>query len=186
MEPTRFLDESSFEKLFREHFNGLTHFAITFVKDDETAREIVQEAFVNLWERKGEIDLSKPVKSYLSTMVRNRCLNHIRDNKKFSKELLDIEQAPENFPYEQPDKLVEAEIRAKIARGIDELPEKCREIFIMSRSENLKYHEIAEKLKISVKTVETQMSKALQHLRIRLSEYITLIIILLNIILLSG
>ncbi len=181
MEPPRFLDESSFEKLFREHFNGLTYFAITFVKDDEAAREIVQEAFLNLWERREEIDLSRPVKSYLSTTVRNRCLNHLRNNRKFSKELLDIEQATENNFFEQPDKLVEAEIRAKIARSIDELPEKCREIFVMSRSGNLKYHEIAHKLQISVKTVETQMSKALQHMRLRLGEYLTILLLILLI-----
>lgn len=181
MEPTRFLDESSFEKLFREHFNGLTHFAISFVKDDEAAREIVQEVFVALWERRQEIDLSKPVRSYLSTMVRNRCLNHLRDNRKFSRDLMAIEHATENDLYTPPDPLVEAEIRVRISRSIEELPEKCREIFVMSRSGKMKYHEIADKLQISVKTVETQMSKALQHLRNRLSEYITLILFLLNI-----
>ncbi len=174
METSRFLDEVTFEQLFRSHFKGLTHFAITFVKNDETAREIVQETFINLWEKRSSIDLSKPVKSYLSTSVRNRCLNHLRDNKKFSSDLLAIEHATGNEYNEQPDKLVEAEIREKIAVSISELPEKCREIFVLSRSENLKYQEIADRLQISIKTVEAQMSKALQHMRGRLGEYLSI------------
>lgn len=179
METPRFLDESVFEQLFRSHFKGLSHFAITFVKDDETAREIVQEAFLNLWEKRNSIDLSKPVKGYLTTSVRNRCLNYLRDHRKFSHDLLAIEQTTGNDYFEQPDKLVEAEIRKKIADSIVELPEKCREIFVLSRSENLKYQEIADKLQISVKTVETQMSKALQHLRARLGEYLSIVLVML-------
>jgi RNA polymerase sigma-70 factor (ECF subfamily) len=74
--------------------------------------------------------------------------------------------------YVQPDRMVEAEIRDRIGKAIDELPEKCREIFVLNRHENLKYQEIAIRLEISVKTVETQMSKALQHMRDRLAEFI--------------
>lgn len=77
----------------------------------------------------------------------------------------------ENRPYIQPDRLVESEIREQIDRAIEELPEKCREIFVLNRFEKLKYQEIAIRLEISVKTVETQMSKALQHMRNRLEEF---------------
>jgi RNA polymerase sigma-70 factor, ECF subfamily len=71
---------------------------------------------------------------------------------------------------------VEEELKNKIDTAIEELPEKCKQVFVMNRYENLKYHEIADKLQISVKTVETQMSKALQHMRIRLSEYLTVLL----------
>jgi len=179
MENPGFLNEQSFEALFRNHFKGLTHFALTYVKEEETAREIVQEAFLNLWEKRNSIDLSKPVQSYLSTTVRNRCLNHLRDNKKFSRDLLSIEKAGTGSSYEPSDKLVEAEIRNQIAASIAELPEKCREIFTLSRTHHLKYQEIADQLQISVKTVETQMSKALQHLRHRLTEYLTILLIIM-------
>lgn len=77
----------------------------------------------------------------------------------------------ENRPYIQPDRLVESEIREQIDRAIEELPEKCREIFVLNRFQKLKYQEIAIRLEISVKTVETQMSKALQHMRNRLEEF---------------
>lgn len=181
MKVVRSLDEPTFEALFRAHFKEMTLFAITLVKEEEAAREIVQEAFVNLWEKRSSIDLSRPVKSYLSTSVRNRCINYLRDHRKFSRDLLAIEEGAAQKVYDQADKLVESEIREKIAAAVLELPEKCREVFLLSRHEQLRYQEIADKLGISVKTVETQMSKALQHLRIRLGEYLTALMFLLNI-----
>jgi RNA polymerase sigma-70 factor, ECF subfamily len=166
------LDKATFESLFRSEFNGLCFFALQYTKDSDTAQEITQEAFINLWEKRESIDLSRPVKSYLSTIVRNKCLNYLRDNKKFNKEILDIEGLLSDTPYDQPDRMVEAEIRIRIGNAIEELPVKCREIFVLNRHENLKYHEIADRLEISVKTVETQMSKALQHMRERLAEFL--------------
>ncbi|NTW32776.1 MAG: RNA polymerase sigma-70 factor [Bacteroidetes bacterium] len=159
--------------LFKSSFKGLCYFAQRYVKDLDTAKEIVQDAFVNLWEKRDNIDLSKSVKSYLTTTIYNRSLNYLRDNKKFNKEILTFENL---YPYNNQDtgdKLVASEINNKINKAIDELPEKCREVFQLSRFENLKYRQIADKLNISVKTVETQMSKALQHLRNRLVDYIT-------------
>jgi RNA polymerase sigma-70 factor (ECF subfamily) len=148
---------------------------LRYVKDSDIAREIVQDSFVNLWEKRDSIDLSKPVKSYLSTTVRNKCLNYLRDHKKFSTDLLALEHLTYETGYET-DHLVESEIRDQIAVAIAELPEKCREIFVLSRVQHLKYQQIADQLRISVKTVETQMSKALQHMRIRLAEYLPILI----------
>ena len=173
-------NEQILESLFREHYPGLCRFALSYVKQDEVAKEIVQDAFVSLWEKRHTIDLSKPFKSYLSTMVRNKCLNHLRDTRKFSGNLLALENLSETASYDQPDKLVEKEISNKIAVSIAELPEKCREIFVLNRYHNLKYQQIADKLQISIKTVETQMSKALQHMRLRLSDYLPLVILLIS------
>ncbi|MEI6681360.1 MAG: RNA polymerase sigma-70 factor [Bacteroidota bacterium] len=172
MTETGKFDEQTLAFLFRSHYQGLCRFASGYVKQDEVAREIVQDAFVSLWEKRETIDLTKPVKSYLSATVRNKCLNHLRDHKKFSSDLLAMENLAEEAGYDQPDHLVEQEIRDKIASSIAALPEKCREIFILNRHENLKYQQIAEKLGISVKTVETQMSKALQHMRVHLADYL--------------
>jgi len=166
------LDKSTFESLFHSEFKRLCFFALQYTKDYDTAREITQEAFISLWEKRESIDLSKPVKTYLSITVRNKCLNYLRDSKKFNKEILDMEGLLSDKTYEQPDRLVEAEIRDKIERAIDELPVKCREIFVLNRHENLKYKEIAIRLEIYVKTVETQMSRALQHMRERLAEFL--------------
>jgi len=167
------LDRETFERLFRREFKGLVLFAIQYVKDYEAAREIVQEAFISLWERKEQINPAKQVKSYLSTTVRNRSLNYLRDHKKFDSRLLTMENLYPLASYQQADHLVERELRDRINLAINELPEKCREVFLLNRNDHLKYQEIADKLRISVKTVETQMSKALQHLRIHLKEYLS-------------
>ncbi len=145
------------------------------MKDSETAKEIVQDAFLGLWEKRDTIDMERPVKSYLAMVIHNKCTNYLRDNRKFDQYILNIEELLEVPGYEGPDKLIENELEAKIDAAIQELPAKCREIFVLNRYENLKYQEIAHKLDISVKTVETQMSKALQHMRIRLAEYISFI-----------
>jgi len=173
----RFLDKASFERLFRDEFKGLVFFAVQYVKDYEAAREIVQEAFIGLWNQRERIDPSRQVKSYLSTTVRNRSLNYLRDHKKFDTRLLTQENLYPLASYEQPDRLVEKELQEKIGQAVGELPEKCREIFLLSREEYLKYQEIADRLQISVKTVETQMSKALQHLRSRLREYLVILLL---------
>jgi RNA polymerase sigma-70 factor (ECF subfamily) len=172
-------DEAAFEQLFRTRFKGLCHFALTYVKDMETARGIVQDAFISLWEKRETIDPAKPVHTYLSTAVRNKALNHLRDTKKFSTGLLAVELLAEEPEQGQGDRLVEAEMKARIDEAIGELPEKCREVFVMNRYEHRKYQEIADMLGISVKTVETQMSKALQHMRGRLKEFLPALLLLL-------
>jgi len=157
------------------HFAGMCFFAQKYVKDYDTAREIVQSAFISLWEKRETIDMDRAVKSYLTTVIHNKCTNHLRDNRKFDHNILHIENLLEVPEYDGADSMVESELKAQIDSSIADLPEKCREIFVLNRYENLKYQEIADKLQISVKTVETQMSKALQHMRIRLAEYITVI-----------
>ncbi len=87
------LDKTLFEQLFREHFVQLCHFAQGFIYDLDEAKEIVQEVFTNLWLKRDEITTEKSIKSYLYTSVRNRCLNFIRDHKKFQSQLLDIDIA---------------------------------------------------------------------------------------------
>lgn len=175
----RTLEKENFERLFKEEFAGLVIFAIQYVKDYEAAREIVQEAFVNMWSRREQIDPSKAVKSYLITSVKNRSLNFLRDNKKFDSNLLIHEELYPLPAYQQSDHLVVTELKEQITLAIKELPEKCREVFLLNRDEHKKYQEIADQLQISVKTVETQMSKALQHLRIRLKEYLVILLMLL-------
>ena len=174
---TAVLDEKNFEQLFKSHFNEIVFLAQRIVKDLDTAKEIAQEAFVNLWDKRNSIDLSKPVRSYLSASAHNRSLNYLRDHKKFDRNLLmheklfdAVEDISPDHEHETLSKLIDA--------AMEELPEKCREIFRLNRFEDLKYREISEKLGISVKTVEAQMSKALRHMRNRLASEITLLLIL--------
>ncbi len=171
------MDKKTFEDLFRTHFKHLCTFALKYVKDLDTAKEIVQDVFLNLWEKRDSIDPAMSIKSYLTTAIYNRSLNHLRDHKKFNSDILSFENLYPFNDQESTDHLVTYELHQKINLAIDELPLKCKEVFMLNRFEDLKYREIAEKLNISVKTVETQMSKALQHLRVRLVEYLPIFII---------
>jgi RNA polymerase sigma-70 factor (ECF subfamily) len=176
------IDSRQFEELFRKHFKGLSFFALEYVKDRDVAREIVQEAFARLWEKRNSIEIGKSPKSYLGTSVKNRALNYLRDNKKFDRSILEFEGL-NGDEYDEKDHMVTEELKSRITETIEALPEKCREIFYKNRYENKKYQEIADELDISVKTVEAQMSKALRVLRERLSEFITVLILFIKILL---
>jgi RNA polymerase sigma-70 factor, ECF subfamily len=166
----------TFEKLFRELFKPLCSFALKYVADLDEAKGLVHEVFVNVWEKFDTLDKDINFKSYLYTAVRNRCLNYLRDRKKH----VALEKVAEQEVQEENTSLEAAELEQKIAVAIASLPEKCREIFELNRGEGLRYAQIAEKLGISVKTVEAQMSKALNVLRDHLSEFLTLTFFLIN------
>lgn len=144
----------------------------------DTARELVQESFLQLWERHDTIEPDKSVRSYLYTSVHNRSLNHLRNNNKYSADLLEIENLNVTSVAETHHRMETSELQARINAAIELMPEKCREIFVMNRFENLKYNEIAQKRSLSVKTVEAQMSKALQIMRTHLADYLSLLLLL--------
>lgn len=166
------LDDAGMEKLFREFFPSLMAFSMKILGDEDAARDVVQQVFIRLWERRDNLDMNTSLKSYLFTSVHNRSLNVIRDRGKFSEGEVP-EEAVELNPRRQMEVL---EMEARIREVVQGLPEKCREIFEMNRFEGLKYGEIAEKLGISVKTVENQVSKALKILREKLANYLTLLL----------
>ena len=161
--------------MFRTYFSSLCYFAQKYISDLDTSKEIVHNIFISIWEKRKEFDFEKPAKSYLFTSVYNRCMNYIRDQKKFidneSSEIM-LEQGTINN-----DHLEAAELESRIWKVINELPEKCREVFTLNRFEGLKYAEIAEKLNISIKTVEAHMSKALKIMREKLADYLTILIL---------
>lgn len=166
-----------FEILFREHFTVLCYFARKYTGDLDASKEIVHSVFVTIWENRSEFNWDKPAKSYLFTSVYNRSLNYIRDNKKFiNGDVSALQQmAKENSSYS--DNIELAELTDSVKSAIQRLPEKCREIFELSRFKDMKYSEIADYLNISIKTVETQMSRALVKLREDLKEYLTILLI---------
>jgi RNA polymerase sigma-70 factor (ECF subfamily) len=167
------LDKPLFEQLFKEHFAPLCQFAVQFVQDADAAKDIAQKVFINLWENRGHIDPQKPVRSYLYTSVRNRCLNYIRDNKKYRSQTLDLKLMEGAFFFEEDNPGL-SDLERQIRAALESLPEKCRQVFEMSRFEDKKYKEIALELDISEKTVEAHMSKALKTLKEQLKEYLPL------------
>ena len=166
------LDKASFEAVFRKFFPALMAFSLKYLPDEDDAREVVHTVFINLWERRASLDTSTSLKSYLFTSVHHRSLNMLRDRRKFSDH-----EMPEVHSEEDIQSRVESmELEEQIGNVIASLPEKCREIFELNRFGGLKYLEIAEKLGISVKTVENQMSKALKILREKLAHYLTIVL----------
>ena len=173
------LDKPAFEELFRSFFPSLVLFAQKYVPDQDTAKEIVHNVFLNLWEKRQQVDSGSPLKSYLFTSVHYRCLNYIRDQKKFDKDEGHFQRLDSEEFSDGIDRLEEQELEQRIYDALQALPEKCREIFNLNRFEGLKYADIAQQLDISVKTVETQMSRALRILREKLADYLGMIILLI-------
>jgi len=128
---------------------------------------VVQSIMMKLWERREELDIQTSVRSYLFRAVYNQCINqleHVAIKKKYDVSVRHSsrdEQLPDVFP---------AELEDSIRKAVDALPTECRRIFIMSRYEEMKYSEIAEKLGISVNTIQNQICKALKILRVELKD----------------
>ena len=172
-----FIDKKEFEVLFKTHFQYLCNYANQYVGDMDTAKDLCQKVFITLWQKRATINPKQSVKSYLFTAIRNRCLNHIRDHKKYRSKVLDLDCGDFDIGVEE-DQFEMEELQHKIERALNTLPEKCRKVFEMSRFQKMKYREISEELNISQKTVEAHMSKALKTLKVELKDYYFLINIL--------
>ena len=171
---------TAFEMLFRTYYQPLCNYAFTFVQDRDEAEEIVQSTFLNIWEKRENLSIHTGVKPYLYAMVRNACLNVLK-HEKIKQQHATMEMAIAERSIESVARTVIAsELEAKIHDAMDHLPEQCRLIFKLSRFEDLKYAEIAEQLKISIKTVENQIGKALRIMRDQLRDYLPLLIVIMN------
>lgn len=176
----------AFEMLFKTYYQSLCRYATTYLKDPDEAEEIVQAAFIGIWEKRASISIETSIKSYLYRTVRNSCLNELKHEQVKQKYLSSklTEEEKTTSPADQ--EAIHVELEEKIRQAIGRLPEQCRLIFTMSRFEELKYQEIADQLNLSVKTVENQMGKALKLMRVHLKEYLPLIAVLMNRLLELG
>lgn len=159
------------EQLFKAHYRPLCGFALGYVKDGDQAEDIVQELFVRIWQDRESLSITTSVKSYLFAAVRNRCLNALAVKKR----MRPLDEEMDDTPVDEgrgEDELTER--AARVQAVIEALPTERRKIFRLSRNEGLKYQEIAERLAISVKTVENQMGKALKTLREELADLMPL------------
>ena len=160
-------DERSFTEAFDNYYAGLCYYADKFIHDSDESRSLVQQVFVDLWTKRHKLMIEQNLKAYLFTTVKNYSLDYLKHKLVETKYLR--EATPASVSYDT-DLIEEAELNARINSAIEELPEKCREIFMLCRFEELRYTDIAQKLGISVKTVEMQMGIALKKLRVKLTD----------------
>lgn len=181
------MKQDSFSGIYDLYFPKLLRFTQTYMIREEEAEHIVQDLFLYLWEHRDVLSSLRNLNAYLFTLIRNRCIDYLRkemnceerrgtlsevENKEIELKLYSLEMFDE-------DRLSDADIEELLQRAIANLPERCREIFIMSRLQNLRYKEIAAKLNISPNTVENQIVIALRKLKEELKDYFPLFLFII-------
>ena len=170
-------DDKLFEQLFKDHYKALHAYAATILKDADLAEEVVQQMFLKFWEKRELLVIATSIKAYLYKCVYNDSLNYLK-HENVKKKYQDFTQLTANTLSEFASAKAELnELEIKLREALNELPEQCRTIFQLSRFEELKYREIADQLGLSIKTVENQMGKALRILRLKLVDFLILVIL---------
>jgi len=172
-----FGDIKVFEVVFNDYYSKLVAYAQTILKNTDEAEDIVQHVFISIWEKRSQIEIRTSIRSLLYKSVYNASLNRVKQIQ--TKQRYSTEYTLNRDKVSTQTNLEESELQKKLADALTVLPEQCAKIFKMSRFEELKYKEIADKLGISVKTVENQMGKALKIMREQLKEYLSLLLIIL-------
>jgi RNA polymerase sigma-70 factor, ECF subfamily len=173
-------DRVAFSEIYERYWTVLYLHARKMLRNDQEAEDIVQELFTQLWKRSSEIEFNVKLSSYLYRAVRNRILDHITHQKvvhDYQRSLVEFIGSGSSSPDEL---LVEKELSLIIEHEIQALPEKMREVFVMSRKQHLSYKEIGEQLGISEHTVRNQVSNALGVLRTKLGVSSIVIFMLLS------
>lgn len=177
IEQIRTGDECAFEKLFLKYYFALVNFAFSYLKSTHEAEEVVQEVFADCWERKNQLDPTKNIKTYLFQSVKFQSMDILKHRKvvnRYQSELMN-EKETQTQPEPQINSSEEEFVNA-VQEAIDDLPNRAKRVYVLHRKEGLTYKEIAEVMDISPKTVESQMSRALQILRNRLDKFVSIII----------
>lgn len=176
-------DEKVFESVFREFYGPLCTHARRYLIDPDVAEEVVQDMFFKMWERRDSLIITTSLTAYLFKSVTNHALNYLKyqSHARKYKEFIGF-KTDEHHTVSAHDALVHADLEKQLIGLVKSLPERRRMIFEMSRLEGLRYNDIAEKLGISLKTVEIQMSKALEFMRERLRDYLPVIWLIMSIL----
>lgn len=165
-------DENAFKYFFDTYYDNLCNFVNSYLRDETLSEDVVQNIFIYLWEKKDSLPSNCSIKSYLYTASKNKSLNQLRNIKNKNRIVGELLTQPELISDEKADLFLEfEELKTIISNAIDGLPTQCKTIYQLSRDEGLTNKEIAEKLGITVKTVENQMTIAIRKINFFLQPY---------------
>lgn len=171
-------DHKSFKRLFYEFYPSLCVYAGRYILSTDTCEDIVQDVFFNIWEKRKTLNIHSSFRNFLITSVRNSCTNYIRKQSSYDK-YLENYTSTSSSQSPLPDEIYTTnELNDMIASALEKLPTNIQDVFHLSRNENMTYKEIAEEMNISIKTVESYISKALKLLRVELKDYLPLVLVL--------
>lgn len=172
-------DRKAFEFLFRNYYSDLCRYARNLVLSEVVAEDMVMDVFTRVWESESKLIITTSLSGYLYTSVHNHCLNYLtRKHKRFTEldqtliEKLD-KLIPVNHEPTPLDRVSESELSSMIENSIGSLPDECRKVFVMSRTEGLTNREIASAMGISENTVKVQIYRALKKLRVILHDFLS-------------
>lgn len=172
-------EEKAFDFIFRKFYKALCAQANLYVNDLDLAQSLVQECFLKLWENRANASQINHLSSYLTFVVRNHCIDHLRKNKQKKHTVEVTEEA--GLTEASDASVLSHEFEERLVEALSLLPDRCREAFEYSRFEGLTYAEIAVKMNISVKAVEALMTRSLKSLRVELKEYLPVLVFLLSL-----
>jgi len=159
-------DEAALRSIFDRHYSRLLGDIYRIVPDEDTCQDLAQEVFVELWRKRSDLDIHTSLRAYLRRAAVNRALNHLKTSRRFVLEETDqLSQAADTSSADIGNKAEQESLEAALHAAIATLPEKCRVVFSLSRFEHMSHREISEKLGISIKTIENQITKAMKTLR---------------------
>ncbi len=175
-----------FEELYIVWYARLKHFACAYVMSESDAEDIVQDVFMRIYEHKKDIAGHGKAVSYLFSSIKHACLNHLRDKLAADTAVsalrdryhLEMQLRYDSLEHAGVGYQRDEDIEEALNRALETLPEKCRQIFVMNKLQGIKQSEIAERLNITVNTVESQMGIAYRKLRRELKDYIPLLFLL--------
>ena len=175
-------EHKAYEMLFKEFYAPLCRYAYSMLRDTDESEDLVQKTFCKLYDQRESIEIHTSVKSYLYRIVHNDCLNKIKQQSIRAEHNLHYAYEKDTTSNHVENVVLANELERQIESVIESMPPRCKEVFKMSRQQQLSYAEIAKELNISANTVETQIVKALRILRTELKDYLSLLIILLSFI----
>lgn len=168
-------DEAAYRLLFDRYYEKLVISALQITKDSNIAKDAAQEVFLALWKNREHTQIKQSLNAYLKRGVINRSLNLLKSRKRHAGNTV-----PEAIVLPTPSKADQTlelqDLQKRVHKAIDQLPERCRQVFVLCRFEELSHKEIAEQLNISTKTVENQMTKALKFLRKTVLPFVKILI----------